>query len=108
MTRSRRCIVPVRPRFQLVLCCLQRTGWLSAIVLTLLSAETLLAQQSAASPANLGRPNILIVFTDDQGYADSSCFGSRTNKTPRMDRLAGEGTRFTDFNRQEVSTQAPL
>lgn len=48
------------------------------------------------------RPNILIIFTDDQGYADLGCFGSKTNKTPRMDRLAKEGTRFTSFYAQSV------
>jgi arylsulfatase A-like enzyme len=48
------------------------------------------------------RPNILIIFTDDQGYADLGCFGSKTNKTPRMDQLAAEGTRFTSFYAQHV------
>jgi arylsulfatase A-like enzyme len=48
------------------------------------------------------RPNILIIFTDDQGYADFGCFGSPTNETPRMDRLAEEGTMFTDFYAQNV------
>ena len=43
------------------------------------------------------RPNILIVFTDDQGFADIGCYGSPTNKTPRLDQLAAEGTRFTSF-----------
>ncbi|MEK6236130.1 MAG: sulfatase-like hydrolase/transferase, partial [Planctomycetales bacterium] len=60
-----------------------------------LSADLL----SAAEPL---RPNILIVFTDDQGYADLECFGSKTNKTPRMDKLASEGTRFTNFYAQNV------
>ena len=40
------------------------------------------------------RPNILIIFTDDQGYADLACYGNKKNKTPRMDRLAAEGTRL--------------
>jgi len=44
----------------------------------------------------------LIVFTDDQGYADLACYGSRTNRTPRMDQLAREGTRFTNFYAQAV------
>ena len=35
------------------------------------------------------RPNILIIFTDDQGYGDLGCYGSTKHKTPRMDRLAG-------------------
>lgn len=42
-------------------------------------------------------PNILIIFTDDQGYGDLACYGSEKNKTPRLDRLAKEGTRFTSF-----------
>jgi len=48
------------------------------------------------------RPNILIIFTDDQGYADLGCFGSKNNNTPRMDQLAKEGTRFTSFYAQAV------
>ena len=48
------------------------------------------------------RPNILIIFTDDQGYADLGCFGNKKNKTPRLDQLAKEGTRFTSFYAQPV------
>ena len=48
------------------------------------------------------RPNILIVFTDDQGYGDLACYGNQENKTPRLDRLAREGTRFTSFYSQTV------
>lgn len=48
------------------------------------------------------RPNILIIFTDDQGYADLGCYGNTKNKTPRLDRLATEGTRFTSFYSQTV------
>jgi len=47
------------------------------------------------------RPNILIVFTDDQGYGDLGCFDGRY-KTPRLDKLAAEGTRFTSFYAQHV------
>lgn len=43
------------------------------------------------------RPNIMIVFTDDQGYGDLGCFGSKTIKTPRIDQMAREGTKFTSF-----------
>ncbi|MEX2186139.1 MAG: sulfatase [Pirellulales bacterium] len=49
-----------------------------------------------------GKPNIVIVFTDDQGYGDLGCFGSKTIRTPRIDRLAEEGTRFTSFYAQIV------
>ena len=48
------------------------------------------------------RPNILIIFTDDQGYADLGCFENKKNKTPRLDQLAKEGTRFTSFYAQPV------
>ncbi len=48
------------------------------------------------------RPNIVIIFTDDQGYADLACYGNKKNKTPRLDRLAREGTRFTSFYSQTV------
>ena len=42
-------------------------------------------------------PNIVIIFTDDQGYADVGCYGAKGIATPHLDRLAGEGMRFTDF-----------
>ena len=48
------------------------------------------------------KPNILIVFTDDQGYADLACYGNEKNKTPRLDQLAREGTRFASFYSQTV------
>ena len=48
------------------------------------------------------KPNIVIVFTDDQGYGDLGCFGSETIRTPRIDQLAREGTRFTSFYAQIV------
>ncbi len=43
------------------------------------------------------KPNVIIILTDDQGYGDMGCYGSRSVKTPNMDRLAREGVRFTDF-----------
>lgn len=48
------------------------------------------------------KPNILIIFTDDQGYADLGCYGNEKNKTPQLDQLAKEGTRFTSFYAQTV------
>lgn len=48
------------------------------------------------------RPNILIIFTDDQGYGDIGCYGSKTNRTPRLDALAKQGTLFTSFYSQTV------
>lgn len=42
-------------------------------------------------------PNIIIIFTDDMGYGDLSCYGNQITKTPHIDRLAKEGIKFTDF-----------
>lgn len=41
------------------------------------------------------RPNVLLVYLDDLGYGDLGCYGSPTIRTPRLDALAREGTRFT-------------
>ena len=41
--------------------------------------------------------NIILIFTDDQGYQDLSCFGSTAIKTPHIDRLASEGRKLTSF-----------
>jgi arylsulfatase A len=44
-----------------------------------------------------GKPNFVIIFTDDQGYQDIGCFGSPTIKTPNLDQMAAEGMKFIDF-----------
>lgn len=41
------------------------------------------------------RPNIVLIVADDLGYGDLSCYGATGILTPGMDRLAGEGIRFT-------------
>ncbi|MEP3478795.1 MAG: sulfatase [Fuerstiella sp.] len=43
------------------------------------------------------RPNIVLIFTDDQGYGDLSCFGGDHVSTPRIDQMAAEGARLTSF-----------
>lgn len=43
------------------------------------------------------QPNIVILFADDLGYGDLGCYGSKTIRTPHLDRLARDGTRFTNF-----------
>lgn len=42
-------------------------------------------------------PNIVIIFTDDQGYQDLGCYGSPDIKTPHLDQMAAEGVRFKNF-----------
>jgi len=47
--------------------------------------------------ARAEKPNFILIFADDQGYGDLSCFGSKTIQTPNIDRLADEGRKFTSF-----------
>jgi len=42
-------------------------------------------------------PNIVVVFVDDMGWGDFSCFGNKEAQTPNVDRLAEEGIRFSQF-----------
>jgi arylsulfatase A len=42
-------------------------------------------------------PNVVIIFCDDMGYADPSCFGNTKVMTANIDKLAEQGTRFTSF-----------
>ena len=43
-------------------------------------------------------PNIVIIFTDDQGYADVGKFGAEGFKTPNLDRMADQGAVFRNFH----------
>ena len=43
------------------------------------------------------KPNIIFIMADDLGYGDLGCFGGDRILTPHIDRLAGQGTRFTQF-----------
>ncbi len=45
----------------------------------------------------MSKPNFIIFLTDDQGYGDLSCMGATDFRTPHLDRLAGEGARFTSW-----------
>ena len=59
----------------------------------------LLAGLVAAPPlqAQTARPNVVFIMTDDVGYGDIGSYGARDIKTPNIDQLEREGTRFTDF-----------
>ncbi len=53
------------------------------------------ASCSAAQDQGQVKPNVVIIFTDDQGTLDANCFGSTDLHTPAIDSLAREGVRFT-------------
>jgi arylsulfatase len=69
-----------------------------------MKAFTLLILSVTALCVSAGetRPNIILIFTDDQGYHDLGCFGSTNIKTPNLDRMAAEGLRLTSFYAQPV------
>ncbi|MFM8434870.1 MAG: sulfatase-like hydrolase/transferase, partial [Planctomycetia bacterium] len=65
---------------------------------TSLATERPPAPTTAAPPATAARPpNVVIVFCDDLGYGDPSCYGGKV-PTPQIDRISREGVRFTDFH----------
>ncbi len=65
------------------------------ILLTLvLATPSITSAADLARRGGKGRPNILFIMADDHGYQALSCYGSRVNQTPNLDRLAREGMRF--------------
>jgi len=68
--------------------------------LGLASPGAILGDAALAAPRSApeaGLPNFVFILADDLGYADLGCYGSTVNRTPNLDRLAAEGTRFTGF-----------
>jgi arylsulfatase A len=67
-----------------------------------LTRRSLLASVGAVTAAKASfqppsrRPNIVLILADDMGMGDLGCYGQKLLKTPHLDRLAAEGTRFTD------------
>src|SRR5688572_15220632 len=52
---------------------------------------------SAGFPAfSQQKPNIVLIYTDDLGYGDLSCYGAKNINTPNIDRIARTGLRFTN------------
>ncbi len=66
------------------------------IGLSILISTQLIAQQKNTSP------NIILIYMDDMGYGDLSCYGAVDIQTPVLDKMAAEGMRFTNF----LTTQA--
>src|SRR3954471_2612270 len=60
---------------------------LRTLVLSLLLAASVLAAERP--------PNIVLIFADDLGIDDLSCYGRKDQPTPVLDKLASEGMRFT-------------
>jgi len=70
-------------------------GLSRTLVVTTLVMASAVTGLSAAPVAR--KPNVVIIFTDDQGTVDVGCYGSKDLHTPSLDRLAERGCRFTQF-----------
>lgn len=68
----------------------KRLSFLSALALSCTLILNLVS-------AKVAQPNFVIILTDDQGYGDLSCFGGTHVSTPRIDQMAAEGARLTNF-----------
>ena len=69
---------------------LVRIQTLALIAVVLVSASVAHVQAAAET----SKPNVVIVFVDDLGWTDLSCYGSTFHETPNIDRLAGQGVMF--------------
>jgi arylsulfatase A-like enzyme len=66
------------------------------------ATTTVTAASAAQSPRKSTPPNVVVIFADDLGYGDLSCYGGQI-ETPHLDRLATQGIRFT-----QAYTAAPI
>jgi arylsulfatase A-like enzyme len=80
-------------------CCLApRLPLAACIALTIGSPLGILAAQAAETPPSApGKPNIIFILTDDQGWADAGFAGHPYAKTPNLDRFAAQSTWFRQF-----------
>ena len=66
----------------------------ACLLLSLLAANKTTAEQAKVNPS---KPNIVILYADDLGYGDLTCYNQDSKiPTPHLDKLAAEGMRFTD------------
>ncbi len=82
---------------RLLSCLTAALCWFGAIELPRSVAADQASRDGTAKPSIADKPNIVIIFNDDQGYQDLGCFGSPDIKTPRVDQLAREGMKLTNF-----------
>ncbi len=59
-------------------------------------ASTVCSYLWAVTPGKHNRPNVVLIYADDLGYGDLGCYGAKNVSTPNVNRLANQGTRFTN------------
>ena len=71
-----------------------------SIIILVISFSTLLfhiTNAQSEEPSKEKKPNVIVIYTDDQGSLDLNIYGARDLHTPNMDELAKKGVRFTQF-----------
>ncbi len=66
-------------------------------IILCLVACMVITNSAIAQNSDSATPNIIIIFTDDQGYSDVGVYGAKDFTTPNLDQMAADGIRFTDF-----------
>ena len=74
--------------------------WSAVFVIMLFSCSS---KQNQPSKAEVAKPNVIIIYTDDLGYGDVSCYGATKISTPNIDRLAATGIRFINGHSSSAS-----
>ena len=69
----------------------------STVTIWLWLCLVVLGATAVSAQGRQAQPNVVFILVEDQGYYDLSCYGATEVKTPRIDAMAKEGTRFTDY-----------
>lgn len=72
------------------------TNCLQYAVIATVATATIACAATEQNDHEEAKPNVIIILADDVGYGDLGCYGATKVKTPNLDRLAAQGTRFTD------------